>query len=155
VGRTAQAVAELQAQFKARTVQKFYLALVYGRPASPSGLIDVPIGRHPQHRKRMAPLAAGKSAQTVYQLLESFEAFSLLKVELKTGRTHQIRVHLDWLGHPVVGDRMYGRRKPVEGLSRQFLHASELSIRHPVANQSMNFQAPLPAELQAFLAASR
>ncbi len=151
VAKTQGALQSLQKQFKARSVQKIYLALVHGQPQAPQGIIDVPLGRHPQHRQQMAALASGRPARTRYTLLQQWKDYSLLKVELETGRTHQIRVHLAWLGNPVVGDTVYGRRKNLLSLSRQFLHASQLSLKHPLTGQRLTFEAPLPPDLKAAL----
>jgi len=151
VAKTPAALRNLQAQFKARSVEKIYLALVHGHPSSPQGIIDVPLGRHPQHRQQMAPLASGRTARTHYSLLQQWKDYSLLKLKLETGRTHQIRVHMAWLGHPVVGDTVYGRRKNSLSLARQFLHAAQLSLEHPLSGQGLTFEAPLPPDLQAAL----
>ena len=151
VAKTPEALRSLQKQFKARSVEKIYLALVHGHPQSPQGIIDVPLGRHPQHRQQMAPLAGGRPARTHYFLIQRWKDYSLLKLKLETGRTHQIRVHLAWLGHPVVGDTVYGRRKNSLFLPRQFLHASQLSLEHPLSGQRLTFEAPLSPDLQAAL----
>ncbi len=151
VARTPQALRRLQQQFKARTVEKTYLALVFGRPEAPEGIIEVPLGRDPRFRQKMAPRADGKPARTHYRVLEDFEPYSLLEVGLETGRTHQIRVHLAWLKCPVVGDTVYGRKKNVLGLKRQFLHAWRLRFRHPRTGETIELEAPLDAHLQAVL----
>ncbi|HHJ06777.1 MAG TPA: RluA family pseudouridine synthase [Anaerolineae bacterium] len=151
VAKTPEALRNLQTQFRARSVEKIYLALVHGHPQSPQGIIDVPLGRHPQHRQQMAPLAGGRPARTHYSLIQQWKDYSLLKLKLETGRTHQIRVHLAWLGHPVVGDTVYGRRRNSLSLSRQFLHASQLSLEHPLSGQRLRFEAPLSPDLQAAL----
>lgn len=151
VARTASAQQHLQQQFKNRTVQKTYLALVVGHPPTPTGLIDIPLGRDPRHRQRIAPRVDGKPAQTQYRVQQQFTGYSLLEVDLLTGRTHQIRVHLAWLKCPVVGDTVYGRAKNRVGLSRQFLHAWQLAFHHPHTNARLRFEAPLDDELQAVL----
>ncbi len=152
MGKTPAALKALQAQFKARTVTKRYVALVEGIPESSRGVIDAPIGRDPRQRKRMAVIPQGRPAITHYAVAEMFAAHSLLDVEPLTGRTHQIRVHLAWLGHPVVGDRVYGRRKPGIPLpNRIFLHAAELQVDSPSTGKRLIFLAPLPAELVAVL----
>jgi 23S rRNA pseudouridine1911/1915/1917 synthase len=151
VAKTQRALHALQEQFKTRSVEKIYLALVHGQPQAPQGIIDVPLGRHPQHRQQMAPLAGGRPARTHYSLVQQWKDYSLLKLKLETGRTHQIRVHLTWLGHPVVGDTVYGRRKKSLSLSRQFLHASQLSLDHPISRQRLTFKAPLPPDLKTAL----
>ncbi|RME43062.1 MAG: RluA family pseudouridine synthase, partial [Caldilineae bacterium] len=132
VAKTKEALRHLQGQFKARKVEKVYRALVYGVPASPVGIIDVPLGRDPRHRQRFAPLPDGKPARTRYRVVETFAGYSLLDVQPETGRTHQIRVHLAWLGHPVAGDALYGRRRTPLPLRRQFLHAARLRFDHPL-----------------------
>jgi 23S rRNA pseudouridine1911/1915/1917 synthase len=151
VARSTLALQNLQKQFKARQVEKIYHALVHGHPQAPVGLIDVPIGRHPQHRQKMAPLPDGKPARTSYKVLETFTNFSLLELRPETGRMHQIRVHLAWLGHPVAGDTIYGRRKKNHLFSRPFLHASQLSLHHPLTNHPLTFAALLPHDLQTIL----
>lgn len=139
----------LTRQFAGRVVKKIYLTLVHGRP-SPSSTIDMPIGRHPMDRKRMAVVFSGRPAVTEYERIEDLGDYSLLRVRLRTGRTHQIRVHLAWLGHPVAGDPVYCRRDPL-GLEGQFLHAACLGFTHPTTGQALEFEAPLPADLQACL----
>ncbi len=151
VARTAEALHHLQRQFKARTVEKTYLALVFGRPETPEGLIDVPLGRDPRHRQKFAPRPDGKPARTHYKQIADFGAYSLLEIGLETGRTHQIRVHLAWLGCPVVGDRVYGRRKNRLGVKRQFLHAWRLRFEHPLTGETMALEAPLAADLRRVL----
>ncbi|MCB0163748.1 MAG: RluA family pseudouridine synthase [Anaerolineae bacterium] len=151
IARTPEALRQLQRQFKARTVEKTYLALVHGQPEAPEGVIDVPLGRDPRHRQKFAPLADGKPARTHFKILEFYVDYSLLEIGLETGRTHQIRVHLAWLGCPVVGDTVYGRRRNRLGLDRHFLHAWQLSFRHPRTNELLQFEAPLDEALQAVL----
>jgi 23S rRNA pseudouridine1911/1915/1917 synthase len=147
----------LQRQFKRREVQKQYLALVDGRPPTPQGRIEAPVGRDPKHRKRMAvvPGDRGRRAVTVYRTLERFARHTLLALEPETGRTHQIRVHLAFLDCPVVGDTTYGQRSSSVQLDRHFLHASELGIRIPDEDHLRYFHAPLPEELEATLARLR
>jgi len=137
----------LQAQFKARQVQKTYLALVEGHPEPAQGVIRAAIGRDPKNRKRMAVLRGGREALTAYRVLEFFDRHSLVQVEPQTGRTHQIRVHMAFIRHPVVGDRVYGYRRQRLPLGRHFLHAQRIRIRHPVTDQSLEFCADLPPEL--------
>ncbi|MCB0175693.1 MAG: RluA family pseudouridine synthase [Anaerolineae bacterium] len=149
IARTPDALRHLQRQFKARTVDKIYLALVHGQPEAPEGVIDVPLGRDPRHRQKFAPRADGKPARTHFKVLEFYVDYSLLEIGLETGRTHQIRVHLAWLGCPVVGDTVYGRRRNRLGLERHFLHAWRLSFRHPRTNEPLQFEAPLDETLQA------
>lgn len=150
-------------QFRAREVYKSYLALVHGVVKQESGRIEQPIARDPRTRIRMAVVPAGRGALSLYKVRRSFKSFTLLEVELKTGRTHQIRVHLSWLKHPVVGDEVYGGgrdktvqdvrlRAAIRKLQRQFLHAERLGFRHPVSGESLQFVAPLPVELENLLA---
>jgi 23S rRNA pseudouridine1911/1915/1917 synthase len=155
VAKSAGARSALQAQFQARQVEKVYLALVHGVLPAPAGLIDAPIGRDPRQRKRMAVVAEGRPAVTAYRVLEPLGEYALLEVMPKTGRTHQIRVHLAFIGHPVVGDEVYGRRRSRLACPRQFLHAARLSFRHPVTGRPMEFSAPLPPDLQAVLEEAR
>ena len=151
VARTPPAMAHLRHQFKARTVEKTYLALVFGRPDVPTGIIDVPLGRDPRHRQKFTARTDGKAARTHYQVRETFNRYSLLEIGLETGRTHQIRVHLTWLGYPVVGDTVYGRRKNSLGLTRQFLHAWRLRFEHPTTEEMIEVEAPLDKELHQIL----
>jgi 23S rRNA pseudouridine1911/1915/1917 synthase len=143
----------LQAQFKARSTHKTYLALVDGAPPTPTGRIEAPIGRNTNSRKEMAivELDKGREAFTEYRTLETFAAHTLLEAHPITGRTHQIRLHLAFLGCPVVGDRMYGRKRPSLPLERHFLHAARLQITLPGEAKPRTFEAPLPQELTAIL----
>lgn len=143
----------LQEQFKDRQVGKVYLALVDGRPPTPTGRVEVAIGRDPKFRQRMAAVQDrdGKKAISEYATLEEYSKHSLLKVSILTGRTHQIRVHLAFLGCPVVGDRDYGRKSPSLEISRQFLHAHQLTISLPGEEQQRTFEAPLPEDLAEVL----
>lgn len=151
VARTPAALRKLQQQFKSRTVEKIYLALVFGRPEAAEGIIDVPLGRDSRFRQKIAPRPDGKPARTHYRVIEDFGAYSLLEIGLETGRTHQIRVHLAWLKCPVVGDTAYGRKKNVLGLKRQFLHAWRLAFQHPRTGETIELEAPLDPHLQAVL----
>lgn len=156
VAKNDMALRHLQRQFKRRTVSKTYLALVDGHIQPPQALIDAPIGRDPQHRKRMTVIGPGSSArsraaQTEYELLETFERFSLVACYPRTGRTHQIRVHLAFAGYPIVGDSIYGRRKQQLALERHFLHAWRLTFRRPSDDQEITLEAPLPPELADML----
>lgn len=153
LAKTNPALKSLQAQFKSRTTEKRYAALVEGVPASSTGVIDAPIGRDPKQRKRMAVVKKdGRPSVSRYSVLESFPRHALLDVNLLTGRTHQIRVHMAWLGHPVAGDRVYGFRKTSIPLKdRIFLHAAELQVDSPSTGERLTFIAPLPAELEAVL----
>ncbi len=155
---------DLADQFRAREVFKSYVALVFGVVKQESGRIEQPIARDPRNRTRMAIVAGGRGALSLYKVRRSYDSFTLLDVELKTGRTHQIRVHLSWLKHPVVGDELYagGRdnnvqdvrlRAQIRKLKRQFLHAEQLGFKHPATGEPMKFVAPLPAELDQLLTA--
>ena len=154
VAKDDAAQASLMAQLKARRVKKTYLALVQGVVAAPVGRIEAPIGRDPRHRTRMAVVPDGRAAVTGYRVRERLPGWTLLEVDLVTGRTHQIRVHLDAIGHPVAGDPLYGggvsRRGP-EGLSRLFLHAWRLELLSPSSDRLIRASADLPAELEAVL----
>jgi len=144
---------ELARQLKDRRVVRRYLALVHGRIEEDSGTIEAPIGRHSRDRQRMAVAAAGggKPAVTHYRVVQRFAKSTLLKVRLETGRTHQIRVHLAYLGHPLVGDGKYAPRRDHYGLAGQFLHAAVLGFTHPRTKEYLAFEAPLPVELADFL----
>ena len=151
VARTPETLQNLRQQFKDRRVEKTYLALVFGSPAAPEGVIDVPLGRDPRNRQKFAAIAAGKPARTHYRIKVDYGQYSLLEVGLETGRTHQIRVHLAWLKCPVVGDTVYGRKKNPLGLKRQFLHAWKLQFTHPRTGVVLQLQAPLAGDLQHVL----
>jgi len=155
VAKTEVAWRGLQAQIQSRRARREYLALVHGRLRRPSGVIDAPIGRDPRHRTRMAVVASGRRAVTHYRVAESFEDATLLEVRLETGRTHQIRVHLAHLGHPVVADPVYGRRTNPRGMRRQALHARTLALTHPISGAALTFRAPLPADFEEVLRALR
>lgn len=150
VAKTEQALEHLRAQFKQHRVQKSYLALVHGRPPTPQGIIEAPVGRDPHDRQRMAVLPGGRMARTVYQQLAALGDYTMLRVSPQTGRTHQIRVHLAWLDIPVAGDRIYGRKREQVPMPRQFLHAWQLAFEHP-AGMRLSLKAPLPADLRAVL----
>ncbi|MGB2962781.1 MAG: RluA family pseudouridine synthase [Anaerolineales bacterium] len=143
----------LQDQFRSRSVDKIYLALVDGRPPTPQGRVEVAIGRDPKYRQRMAPVLDrdGKEAISEYFTLEEFPGHTYLKVSILTGRTHQIRIHLAFLGTPVVGDMIYGRNKPSINIQRQFLHAFQISIQIPGEKEKQTFEAPLAIELTEVL----
>lgn len=154
VARTDHAHQSLSAQFHDRTVEKTYLALVNGPMKSATGHITAPIARDPVRRVRMTTkLGSGRSAITDYLVLEALKSVSLLQVKIGTGRTHQIRVHLASLGHPVVGDRLYGA--PAIELNRFFLHAHRLRFISPCSGQPVTIESPLPPELVTFLDAQR
>jgi 23S rRNA pseudouridine1911/1915/1917 synthase len=162
VAKTDRAHLNLAEQFESRGVEKRYTALVYGAVRENSGKIDAPLGRDPRNRVKMAVTRDGRQALTLYRVAERFDEFTLLDVEIKTGRTHQIRVHLAHLNHPVVADSTYdaGRANSVKNgalrvaiakLNRPFLHAARLSFNRPVSGERLEFVAPLPVELREFL----
>jgi 23S rRNA pseudouridine1911/1915/1917 synthase len=162
VAKTESAHENLADQFRDREIFKSYVALVHGHVEKRTGQIDQPIARDRGNRTRMAVVRGGRPSVSIYRVRKRFERFTLLNVELKTGRTHQIRVHLAWLKHPVVGDEAYGTgrdktipdhqlRAAIAGLGRQFLHAEQLGFRHPVTGEEMRFTAQLPPELNAVL----
>lgn len=144
---------QFQDQFKQRCVGKTYLTLVDGRPPSVKGRIEVAIGRDPKYRQRMAAVQErdGKEAISEFFVLEEYSKHTFLKVSILTGRTHQIRVHLAFLGCPVVGDTIYGRKTPSLPLTRQFLHAHQLTISLPGEADQRTFESVLPQELQGVL----
>lgn len=156
--RSQRAYRALTAAFAARQVTKSYLAVVYGVPASPTGRIDAPIGRHPRERQKMAVRPGGRPARTAYKLLGTAAGVALLEVDLGTGRTHQIRVHLKSEGHPLVGDPVYGEarwkgcpapaRRALREFPRPALHAWSLSFRHPADGRRVEFEAPVPRDLR-------
>jgi 23S rRNA pseudouridine1911/1915/1917 synthase len=162
VAKTEKAHEHLADQFRDREVFKSYVALVHGQVEKEGGEIDQPIARDPRNRTRMAVVRGGRPSLSIYKVRRRFERFTLLDVELKTGRTHQIRVHLAWLKHPVVGDEVYGAgrdktvinpviRSRIAKLGRQFLHAEQLGFRHPRTAEQLRFTAPLTTELQSLL----
>jgi len=162
VAKTDRAHLNLAEQFESRSVMKAYTAMVYGVVREDSGKIEAPIGRDPRNRVKMAVTRDGRQATTLYRAVERFDEFTLLDVEIKTGRTHQIRVHLAHIKHPVVADSTYsaGRansiksaklRAAVARLGRPFLHAARLGFTHPATGERMEFTTPLPTELRAFL----
>lgn len=158
VAKSDEAHQRLSEQFKKRQVSKLYTALVHGSPKQDEGAVDAAVGRHPVERKKMSTASRrGKPALTRWRVLERYGAFTLLEARIETGRTHQIRVHLGSLGHPVAGDSVYGGAKRVieppalravlKKLARQALHASRLSFRHPVTGREMTFESPLPEDM--------
>lgn len=155
VARDDAALVALQAQVRAREVERLYLALAQGRLPSRTGTIDAPIGRAAKQRHRMAVSgAAAREARTHFEVLEALKAESYLEARLETGRTHQIRAHFAAIGHPLVGDTTYGG-EPRYGLRRQFLHAHRLSFTHPRSGERLSFASELPDDLAAVLAAAR
>lgn len=166
IAKNSAAHEELSRQFKAREVQKKYLALVYGEPSSDQGTIHLPIGRHPVDRKRMSTTTRrGRDAETIWKVRERFAGITLLELTLKTGRTHQIRVHCAAMGHPVAGDPVYRPRKlftnlphilpnlspavitALKSIPRQMLHAWQLGFTHPAEKTFLVFEAPLPPDM--------
>jgi len=163
VAKNAAALEHLASQFKNRTVGKDYLALVHGAMAAESGTIRLPIGRHPVDRKRMSTHSRrGREAETGWRVVRRLAGATLLELRLKTGRTHQIRVHCAAIGRPIMGDPVYGRRKPAGGsagmqtmpgsIRRQMLHAWRLEINHPRTGARMRFESPLPEDMQRLIA---
>ena len=158
VARTAAASESLIAQFAAHTAGRRYVALVWGHPAAAHGMVDAPIGRDPSDPTRMAVVADGRPARTEYEVVEELEApadVALLSCRLETGRTHQIRVHLAAVGHPLVGDVAYGPGRTTLGLGRPFLHAADLSFDHPGSGDRRSFHSDLPTDLAGMLEALR
>ena len=156
VAKNARAQAALVEKMQRHEVVKRYLALVEGNVSLDQGSIDAPIGRDPRHRQQMAITATGvgsREARTHFRVLERFARHTLLLVQLETGRTHQIRVHLKAIGHPVVGDPTYGSGSVIRGsdLQRQFLHSYQLQFTHPLTGEALQFEAPLPDDLQNVL----
>lgn len=153
VAKNESALRWLQEQFSSRLAKKTYFALVDGKPATPKGRIEAPIGRDGTDRKKMAitSLRKGREAVSEYSTLESFPEHTLLEFHPYTGRTHQIRLHCAFLGCPIVGDNVYGKRKPTVEIGRHFLHAKKLEITLPNAESPSVFEAPLPKELTRIL----
>jgi 23S rRNA pseudouridine1911/1915/1917 synthase len=155
IAKTDRAHQHLQAQLKAKTAQREYLAIVYGSPATNSGTIDLPIGRHPIDRKKMAivPIEkGGRHAVTHWQVLDRLGNYTLMQFRLETGRTHQIRVHTTQMGHPIVGDPVYGSGRSIGvNLTGQALHAHKLHLEHPLTGKPVEAIAPLPAEFLKLL----
>jgi 23S rRNA pseudouridine1911/1915/1917 synthase len=162
VAKTETAHEHLADQFRAREVFKSYIALAHGSLKEESGRVEESLARDPRNRTRMAVVRGGRPALSLYRVSRAYERFTLLDVQIKTGRTHQIRVHLAHLRHPVVGDKVYngGRdatisdvraRAAIRAMGRQFLHAAELGFRHPQTGESMRFNLPLPPELSQML----
>jgi 23S rRNA pseudouridine1911/1915/1917 synthase len=153
---------DLSEQFRNREVYKSYVALAHGKVERNTGKIDVPIAREKHNRLKMSVQKSGRNALSLWKVRQRFEKFTLLDIEIKTGRTHQIRVHLSYINHPIVGDETYnsGRdntianleiRQAIKELNRFFLHAERLSFTHPTTKEKMDFHAPLPKELKDFL----
>ena len=155
VAKSDRAFTVLKDAFRTRTVEKIYHALIQGHMDPTTGTIDAPIDRHPKEDHRFAVVGTGKESITHYEVIEFYRAVSLVKVELETGRTHQIRVHFCALNHPLVGDMTYGAdpvlAKNLE-MARPWLHAKELRFQHPITGNKLHFTAPYPADLQSSLA---
>ena len=166
VAKNDRAHHHLSKQFKSRQVKKEYLALVYGKMESDSGSVSLPIGRHPVDRKKMSTNSRkSRVAETTWQIRERFELASLIKVNLKTGRTHQIRVHCAAIKHPVIGDNVYGPSKTGKNVThgknlfgsipRQMLHAWRIVLTHPYSKTMVSFEAPIPSDMKAVITALR
>ena len=159
VAKTEQAMSSLTHQFKNGLVQKEYLALVWGRLEPPTGHIETLIGRSTRDRKKMsATPEIGRHALTDYEVLEQFDDAAVLRVRIHTGRTHQIRVHLTYIGHPVIGDTVYGHARKADlpaPANRQMLHAHQLAFEHPRTGQALSFTAPVPEDFRALWRAFR
>ena len=140
----------LAEQLRNKTNKREYLALVYGQIKEDEGTIDAPLGRNPQDRKKQAVVKDGRHAVTHFKVVKRYDNFTLVKCILETGRTHQIRVHMKYIGHPLVGDPLYGPRKVI-GKNGQFLHAALLGFKHPRTGKEMVFEAPLPENFQKML----
>jgi 23S rRNA pseudouridine1911/1915/1917 synthase len=157
VARTDDAAERLIAQFADHSATRRYDALVWGVPDAPHGIIDAPIGRDRGDPLKMAVVAGGRPSRTDYRVVGTYSSpavVSRLECRLETGRTHQIRVHLSSIDHPLVGDPVYGQRRPMLGLHRPFLHAAELSFDHPATGERVTYSSPLAPDLQAWLDAA-
>lgn len=162
IAKNSESLAGLASQFQERTIQKKYTALVHGDMKTDSGMIDMPIGRHPVDRKKMSTISrAGKPAQTLWTINKRLPETSLVDIDLKTGRTHQIRVHFTAIGHPLVGDQVYCKKAEkkhsnnissiIKKIHRQMLHAEKISLKHPKTGEIMSFQAPMPPDFKEVL----
>jgi 23S rRNA pseudouridine1911/1915/1917 synthase len=155
MARSQEAHGELSSMLAAHEVERTYLTLVWGIPEAGSGLIDAPIGRSTREPTKMVVSAQGREARTRYTVLETFDEpvqCALVECRLETGRTHQIRVHLGAVGHPVVGDSMYGGARSALVAPRPMLHARRLTLIHPGSGEEMTFEAQLPADMAAIIA---
>ena len=160
IAKTEMAMARLIKQFSKGRVDKAYTAIVHGVPHPAAGTVETLIGRHPHDRKKMSvSTVSGRPAVTHYEAIEALGDFALLRVAIETGRTHQIRVHMAHIGHPVLGDAQYGTRRrsrqPTVPVPRQMLHATQLAFIHPQTRQRVEFEAPLPEDMLTVLAALR
>ncbi len=145
------AYTKLSEMIRDRKITRIYTALVHGIPKSSQGVVDAPIGRSPHNRTRQAINGSGRPSRTHYRVDYDLGDFAYLEIRLETGRMHQIRVHMDAIGHPVIGDQMYGRRKNLPNLNRQFLHASKLEFKHPVTGAPVSVSSELPDDLKQAL----
>lgn len=141
----------LAEQIKEHSFTREYEAVVYGNLKNDTGIVDAPIDRHPVKRKQMAVREGGRNAVTEYTVLERFSNYTHIKLKLQTGRTHQIRVHMSYIGHPVAGDDVYGPKKVITSLNGQCLHAKKIGFIHPRTNEYMEFDSPLPEYFKKFL----
>jgi 23S rRNA pseudouridine1911/1915/1917 synthase len=168
VAKTSLAYDSLIRQFKTREVRKTYLALAYGQVKKAEGVIDLPIGRHPKHRKKMSVKSSqSRPTETRWQINEAFTEVTLLEIDLRTGRTHQVRVHCAAMGHPLVGDATYGKKRKwqkvlskktlqaLKNARRQMLHAWQITFVHPRTGTKMHFESPLPSDMASVLGALR
>lgn len=151
VAKNDRAHLSLAAQIRVREAYREYALIVHGRVRADRACIKAPIGRHPVHRQRMAVVPDGRPAETEFFVLERFQDFTFMKAVLKTGRTHQIRVHMSYLGHPVVGDKLYGPKRYQWNLKGQLLHARKLAFEHPTTGEWVSFEAPLPEHMEKVL----
>ncbi|MBR97525.1 MAG: RluA family pseudouridine synthase [Dehalococcoidia bacterium] len=149
VAKSEPALRIISDQFKQREVKKTYIALVKGLVDSQEAVIEAPIGRDPGNRKKMAVVSSGRESVTQYKIITRYKFYDLLEIKPFTGRTHQIRVHLSSIGHPIVGDVLYGTK--VDGLARPFLHAALLSFKHPISGDIIEFRSDLHQDLETFL----
>lgn len=155
VAKNPESFIKLQRQFKEKTVKKSYTALVHGQIDIPEGEINVPVGRLPWNRKQFGVVAGGRESVTKYKVLKHYKDLTLVRLYPETGRTHQIRVHLKHIGHPIFSDFLYGGRKTAREdrklLPRVFLHASKIQFSHPKTGEKVEFESPLPLELAQFI----
>jgi 23S rRNA pseudouridine1911/1915/1917 synthase len=144
---------DLSRQIQEHQVTKKYITLVHGNLKDDSGIIDAPIGRSLKNRKKMAVTVEGKSREAIthFKVLKRFPSYTLVEATLRTGRTHQIRVHLAFIGHPIVGDQLYGRKRQGLSINRQALHSHVLGFVHPSSKKYMEFSAPLPRDMQKLI----
>jgi 23S rRNA pseudouridine1911/1915/1917 synthase len=151
IALSKRAYARLSEMIRSREVTRIYSALVYGMPKSSQGVVEAPIGRSPHNRTRQAVSEDGRPSRTHYKVEYELGDFAFLEIRLETGRMHQIRVHMDAIGHPVIGDQTYGRRKDLPNLKRQFLHASKLEFAHPITCEPVSVSSDLPDDLMLAL----